>query len=162
MRVLGLAALAVAVMSTRVEAQCINVVSRCFCPEQPGRVGIVVTESIDGGTATVRVESSQRGLVVDGGLSFAVFGAETPGSRWLLNEERRPVNGAGQVTCADFPATPIAVETAANAAVSASCAEDLAAAGLKQPPCNDTRGCSTAPLALLPLLSVGWLLRRQS
>ena len=162
MRVAGVIALSMLSFAGRSEASCVDLVGRCFCPPQAYRVGVVVTEAVDGGTATVRVESSQLGLTVDGGLSLPVSTAETPGARWLLlGDERRPVDAAGKVTCGEFPGVSLAVETAASAAVSASCVDELAAAGVKQPPCNDTRGCSIAPLALLPLLAGMWLFRRR-
>ena len=163
MRVLGLAVIAVITFAAHAEASCVSVVQRCFCT-QPTRVGVVVTEAIDGGTATLRVESSKQGLSVDGGLSLPVSSAEAPGSRWLLlGDERRPIDAAGKVNCPEFPGTPIEVESAASAAVSMSCFEEIEAAGFKEPPCNDRgTGCSSAPLALLPLLALGWLLRRRS
>jgi hypothetical protein len=154
--------IAVITFATHAEASCVSVVRSCFCT-QPTRVGVLVTEAIDGGTATLRVESSKQGLSVDGGLSLPVSSDEAPGSRWLLlGDERRPIDAAGKVNCPQFPGTPIEVESAASAAVSATCFEEIEAAGFKEPRCIDRGvGCSSAPLALLPLLALGWLLRRR-
>lgn len=162
MRILGLAVIALVSFAGRSEASCKSV-SLCFCPPALTHIRILVTESIDGGTSAVRVESSEYGLTVDAGLSFPVSGSETVGSRWLLlNDERRPVDASGNVSCPDFAGPPIAVEFAASAAVSPTCGEQIADAGYEQPPCRDVQGCSTAPLALFPLLALGWLFRRRS
>jgi hypothetical protein len=161
-RTVALTALALVSFAARSEASCIDVVSTCFCPMPINQVGVVVTEGIDGGLATLRVESGNAGLEPDAGLTLPAT-SERIGDRWLLlGDVRRPVDAQGNVTCEYFPSKPIPVGTAANAAVSPDCATQVAAFGIVQPPCNDVRGCSAAPLAVFPLLAALWLLRRRT
>lgn len=142
--------------AARAEASCVDVVSRCYC-HGAGTVGVVVTEQVDGGTAGLRVESAVAGL--DAGALFTrpTEGGEAIGSRWLvLDEARRPIDGAGKVSCDDAP-TPLPAGAVASAAVSPTCEADLAALGFTQPPCNDTGPrCAVSPLWLSPLLLLAW------
>ncbi|MDP1825435.1 MAG: hypothetical protein Q8L48_19410 [Archangium sp.] len=156
--VLGLVA-GVVVFAGRAEASCIDVVARCYC-HGAGTVGVVVTEQVDGGTASLRVESATSGL--DAGALFTMpsEGGETLGARWLvLDGSRRPVDAAGQVSC-EFAPTPLSATAVASAAVSPTCEADLAALGLTQPPCNDTGPrCAVSPALLGPMLVLAWLWR---
>ena len=160
MRTIGIVVVAVLSWAGRSEASCVDLRAWCFC-QGYGQVGIVVTEAVDGNTATLRVESAQLGL--DGGLTRPQQPGEVPGSRWLLlNEERRPINEEGLVGCplAQAPASVPATEVA-RAAVSPNCREELAQLNFVNPPCNDTGGrCSTSPLRM-PLLALCWFLRRR-
>ena len=133
-----------------------DVGARCFC-QGYAQVGIVVTEAVDGGTATLRVESAQTGL--DGGFTMAQQPDEVPGSRWLvLGEERRAIDARGLVGCPFFGLpNQLSADDAARAAVSPDCRQQL---NFEEPPCNDTGRCSTSPL-VMPLLALCWFLRRR-
>lgn len=152
---LGLAVV-VGVFAARAEAVCRDVVSGCYC-HGAATVAVVVTEQVDGGTAGLRVESAVAGL--DAGALFTrpSESGEAIGSRWLvLDESRRPIDGAGKVSCELAP-TPLAASAVASAAVSPTCEADLAALGFTQPPCNDTGPrCAVSPLGLSPLLLLAW------
>ena len=162
MRGLGLAALAVLALATRAEAQCISIGFSCYCRDTT-RVALVTTEFVDGIIATVHVDSAERGLDAGTTLRFPQQSSEAVGSRWLLlGTERRPIDAQENVTCPPESLEPIPLQTVINAAASNTCIEDLEAAGLKQPPCNDTARCSVGPLVLLPLLAGLWLLRRRT
>ncbi len=151
----------IAAGSARSEAQCIEVTSGCFCAEM-SRVGVVVTEAIDGGSATVRVESGKLGLVGDAGsLSLAQGPGEMVGARWLvLGDERRPVDAQGLVGC-PYVEKRLPVSDVVSAVGSPSCGDDLGALGLTQPPCRDVVRCAVSPLLLMPLLALSLILRRR-
>ncbi len=159
MRTIGFVVVAVLAFAGRSEASCVDVGARCFC-QGYAQVGIVVTEAVDGGTATLRVESAQTGL--DGGFTRPQQPGDVVGARWLLlDEERRAINAEGLVGCPFFqlPSTLPAIEVA-RAAVSPDCRAELDGIGFSNPPCNDTGRCSTSPL-MMPLLALCWFLRRR-
>lgn len=152
----------VVLVGERAEAQCRSV-SDCFCFGAT-RIGLVVTEQLDGGSASLRVESASAGL--DAGSVFAMpsEGDETVGSRWLLLDSTRlPIDASGDVPCEHatsekhFSATAVA-----SAAAGPTCEEDMGALGLSQPPCNDTARCSVSPVLFSPLLLLAWLLGARS
>lgn len=155
-------ALVVTLIALPCAAQCVPI-SSCFCTS-PARVGVVVTQSIAGARSTVRVESATAGLDAGALLELPREGTEAVGSRWLvLDLQRRLVDDAGTVGCgAGSVNTPrLAVEAAATAVTHEQCAQELSDLGFVSNGCDDIgRSCSTAPLAVLPLLALVWALRR--
>jgi hypothetical protein len=154
--------LLIALAANVATAQCQRISSACFC-FSPQQVGVVVTEGVDGPQATVRIESTTRGLDAGAVLTLPREEAEAVGSRWLLlGLERRHIDAADTVSCPAvyLGATRVPTSVAANAVVSPTCDADLEAAGLSAP-CNDTvRACSTGPLLVMPMLLLFWFLRR--
>ena len=152
----------VVAVGARAEAQCINVVSGCFCFGATS-IGVVVTEQTDGGSSSLRVESANAGL--DAGAFFTMPSetGETVGSRWLLLDATRlPIDASGNVPCQYVaPEKHFSASAVASAAAGGSCEADMGALGLKQPPCNDTAHCSVSPVLLSPLLLLAWSARRR-
>lgn len=151
--------LVVALAAWRAEASCISGVGACFCSGQSAAV--VVTEGLDGGAATVRVETATRGLDAGERLTLATESGEAVGDRWFFTSfARSPIDGAGKVQCA-FLAASVSVDTALEAASSpASCVATLEAQGIKNPPCRDN-GCATSPVLGSAALVLAVALRRR-
>lgn len=155
MQTMGIIVLAVLAFGARSEASCRSLTAACFCLFPNAQ--LLVTQSVDGGSAVLRVEA-------DAGLAtLSAQAGESPGARWLQldGNNRRAVDAQGNVGCPESTIQLINAEAAARAAVSATCDADLDAAGFKEPPCNDTSGCAVSPVTFLPLLALAWFFRRR-
>jgi hypothetical protein len=147
----------VTLVSSSARASCAKA-SGCFCPVQPSVVAIAITESTDGGTALLRVESSTLGLDAGAQLTRSSEAGEVAGARWLVFEaERTQIDSEGRVTC-QFANQTLLAQDVATAAAGTSCEQDLTALGFTQPPCNDVVRCSVSPTTLGSAGLLAWLL----
>jgi hypothetical protein len=139
-------------------ASCRDVVSACFCPST-AEVGIGVTESLDGGTASVRIDSATLGLDAGVMVSRPIEANETVGARWLVfSLERSRIDDSGKVTCDLLPEKPLLAVDVARAAGTQQCVEDLAALGVTQPPCYDNGPRCSVSSALSSTALLAWIL----
>lgn len=152
---------AVLLCAWRVEASCQRLdVYNCWCGIGPAELAETVSIEADGG-ATARSE--------DGGVRYyAALEGEVAGSRSFIVDRSRELVGAdGKVACAFGYELSISATVARHAASldQVECRSFLADAGVaqvRQPPCNDNPGCSTAvaPVSFVCLL-LGMLWRRR-
>ncbi len=164
MKALALVALFVTLAASEARASCARLSSFCFC-SSPTRAGVVVTESLEGARATVRVERAGAGLAEGQVLTLPRAAAEVVGARWLLRDDlRQELDSEGAVGCAESGATgaprlPVDVVLSALATPE-TCDATLEAQGFTAP-CNDVRGCSVGPSGAALLAAVVGLLRRR-
>lgn len=164
MRLAIVLALPLVLASAPARASCQRGSTLCFC-SAPARYGVVVTESIAGARATVRVERAGAGLTAGQLVDLPRAAEEAVGHRWLLRDTlRQAIDAEDTVGCIErgVPRSPrLPIETVMAALASPStCDDDLEAAGFALP-CNDVRSCSLAPAGLVPLAVLAWLLRRR-
>jgi hypothetical protein len=120
----------------------------CFC-DWSSRFAVVMTESLDGARAIVRVQVAGAGTSVDQRIEMPVAESEALGNRWLLIDARRLlIDENDQATCGVYKASVQNVMTALTDPATCSARVELSGPDFQ---CNDVRYCAAAPTALLPL-----------
>jgi hypothetical protein len=158
-------ALALALVAAPAEASCQKGSSFCFCTS-PARFAVVITESLSGAKATVRVQRAGTGTTEGELIEVPRAANETVGARWLLRDaKRQEIDAKETVGCGEL-GEPSGVRVATDTVMTAladpsTCDAQLEAAGFVLP-CSDTGGrCAVAPAGLVALAMLAWVRRRR-
>lgn len=170
MRTSMLGVVVVGLISMRAEALCVRSDTRCFCVDVRSS-STATTESLDGGSATLRVQTVGTNFTAGQAFTVPAVSNERVGASYLVYDlagsdagfTRVPIDDGGFVPCLSESAPTLRAnaETLVQVWSTGNCegSVDLAAEG--EPRCGGGRpsACSAAPGLMLALTGV-WTLRR--
>ena len=157
----ALFAILVVAIPASAAAQCLAA-SECVCQVAAATVLVGHISGISGGEATATIDSTV--VVPDGGaaptsVQFPSQASDSVGLQVIVGINpgsipfRVDVQSDGNVSCPSLTPDKVPLATATAALKSSDCNAAIHAAGFKEPPCNDTGGCTSAGAgALIPVL----------